>query len=44
MHAWKDYLPDLKGTLTSFYEENIKNTVETKTAEFKQLISVNKTI
>ena len=41
MNAWKDYLPDLKGALTSFYEESIKNTVETKTTEFKQLISDN---
>lgn len=41
MHAWKDYLPNLKGTLNSFYEENIKETVETKTQEFKSLIERN---
>ena len=39
--AWKDYLPDLKGALKGFYEESVKETVETKTAEFKQLIEQN---
>ena len=34
----KDYLPDLKGVLKSFYEENVKETVESKTAEFKSLL------
>ena len=37
--AWG--LPDLKGALTGFYEEQLKNTVETKTAEFKQLLQAN---
>ena len=41
MHAWKDYLPDFKGALKGFYEENVKTTVETKTNEFKQLIQQN---
>jgi hypothetical protein len=41
MNAWKDYLPDLKGALKGFYEENVKETVETKTAEFKSLIEKN---
>jgi len=38
MNAWKDYLPDFKGALKGFYEENVKHTVETKTEEFKQLL------
>jgi hypothetical protein len=37
----KDYLPDFKGALKGFYEESLKNTVETKTAEFKTLIQQN---
>ena len=41
MPAWKDYLPDFKGALKGFYEENVKETVETKTQEFKELIQQN---
>ena len=41
MVNWKDYLPDFKGALTGFYEENLKNTLETKTQEFKELIQKN---
>jgi len=41
MINWKDYLPDLKGALKGFYEESVKETVETKTTEFKQLIEQN---
>jgi len=37
----KDYLPDFKGALKGFYEESLKNTVETKTTEFKQLLQAN---
>jgi hypothetical protein len=37
----KDYLPDFKGALTSFYEESLKNTLETKTQEFKALLEKN---
>jgi len=37
----KDYLPDFKGALKGFYDENVKATVETKSAEFKQLIEKN---
>ena len=44
MVNWKDYLPDLKGALTGFYEENVKETIETKTQEFKQLIQQNAAI
>ena len=38
MFNLKEYLPDLKGALKSFYEENVKETVESKTAEFKSLL------
>ena len=36
--TWKDYLPDLKGALKGFYEENVKEAVERKTEEFKNLL------
>ena len=39
--ALKDYLPNFKDALTGFYDEQLKNTVETKTAEFKQLLQAN---
>lgn len=41
MVNWKDYLPDLKGALKGFYEESVKETLETKTQEFKHLIQEN---
>ncbi len=41
MPAWKDYLPDFKSALTGFYEESLKETVETKTTEFKTLLQQN---
>lgn len=37
----KDYLPDFKKALTGFYEESLQETVENKTAEFKQLLQAN---
>jgi hypothetical protein len=37
----KDYLPNFKGALKGFYEESLKETVENKTNEFKQLIQHN---
>jgi MFS superfamily sulfate permease-like transporter len=37
----KDYLPDFQGALKGFYEESLKNTVETKTQEFKTLLEKN---
>ena len=37
----KDYLPDFKKALTGFYEEQLKNTLETKTHEFKTLLARN---
>jgi hypothetical protein len=36
-----DYLPDLKGALTSFYDEKIKPTIENKSSEFKDLVKEN---
>ena len=41
MLAWKDYLPDLKGALTSFYEEKVQPALESKTNEFKTLVQEN---
>ena len=37
----KDWLPDFKGALNSFYEESLKASVETKTQEFKTLLQQN---
>ena len=34
-------LPNLKGALTSFYDEKIKPTVEAKSTEFKSLVQEN---
>jgi hypothetical protein len=39
--TWKNYLPDLKGALAGFYEENVKENLETKTQEFKELLQQN---
>ena len=39
--ALKDYLPNLKDALTGFYEESLKETLETKTQEFKSLLEKN---
>ncbi|CAG8639346.1 32881_t:CDS:2 [Racocetra persica] len=36
-----DYLPDFKGALKGFYEENIKTTLETKTAYYENLLKEN---
>ena len=37
----KDWLPNFQTALTGFYEESLKDTVATKTAEFKQLLQAN---
>ena len=37
----KDYLPDFKGALNSFYDEKLKDTIENKSAEYKQLLQEN---
>jgi len=39
--TWTNWLPDFKGALKGFYEENVKETVETKTTEFKSLLERN---
>ncbi|CAG8655670.1 8187_t:CDS:2 [Ambispora gerdemannii] len=41
MVNWKDYLPDLKGSLKGFYEENVKETVEGKSAYYENLLKEN---
>jgi len=41
MVNWKDYLPDFKGALQGFYEENIQPTLETKTAYYENLLKEN---
>ena len=41
MINFKDYLPDLKGALKGFYEENIKETLETKTTYYENLLKEN---
>lgn len=41
MFDLKDYLPDFKSALTGFYEESLKNTLEQKTGEFKNLLERN---
>ena len=37
--AWKDYLPDLKGALNGFYEEKLKDALETKAEELKTFLN-----
>ena len=39
--ALKDYLPDFKGALNSFYDERLKDTIENKSAEYKRLLQEN---
>ena len=41
MINWRDYLPNFKEALTGFYEESLKETIETKTTEFKSLLEKN---
>ena len=37
--AWKDYLPDFKGALNSFYDERLKDTIENKSTEYQNLLT-----
>jgi hypothetical protein len=37
--ALKDYLPDFKVALSSFYDEKLKDTLETKSTEYKELLT-----
>jgi len=41
MLALKDWLPDFQGALKGFYEENIKETLEGKTAYYENLLKEN---
>jgi len=41
MLALKDWLPDFKGALQGFYEENLKETLEGKTAYYENLLKEN---
>ena len=35
--AWKDYLPDFKEALNGFYDERLKEVIESKSGEYKTL-------
>ncbi|WNE40125.1 MAG: hypothetical protein GBAus27B_000192 [Mycoplasmataceae bacterium] len=35
----KDYLPDFKGALNSFYDEKLKTELEQKSSEYKELLT-----
>ncbi|WNE40592.1 MAG: hypothetical protein mread185_000049 [Mycoplasmataceae bacterium] len=35
----KDYLPDFKGALNSFYDEKLKTELEQKSTEYKELLT-----
>ena len=37
--ALKDYLPDLKGALNSFYDERLKEVFESISSEYKELFT-----
>ena len=39
--ALKDYLPNFQAALTGFYEASLKENLETKSQEFKQLLQAN---
>ena len=41
MVNWQNFLPDFKGVLKGFYEENIQPTLETKTAYYENLLKEN---
>ena len=36
-----DWMPDFKGVLSSFYDEKIKPSLDSKTSEFKDLVKEN---
>ena len=36
-----NWLPDFKGALNGFYEEKLKETLETKSTEYKELLKEN---
>jgi len=37
MVDWKIFLPDFKSALNNFYDERLKDTIENKSAEYKEL-------
>lgn len=37
--TWKDYLPDFKGALNSFYDEKLKEILESKSQEYHKLFT-----
>lgn len=37
--TWRDYLPNFKESLNSFYDEKIKETLESKSTEYKELFT-----
>jgi len=41
MLALKDWLPDFQGAIKGFYEENLKEALETKTAYYENLLQEN---
>ncbi len=36
-----NWLPDFKGALVGFYDERLKDTIEDKSTEFKQILQEN---
>jgi len=36
---FKDYLPDFKGALVGFYDERLKDTIEQKSTEYKEILT-----
>jgi hypothetical protein len=36
---FKDWLPDFKGALNGFYDERLKDTLEQKSSEYKELLN-----
>lgn len=41
MVNWKDYLPNFKEALVGFYDERLKDTLESKSQEYKTLLEEN---
>jgi len=39
----KDWLPDFKGALNSFYDERLKSTLDQKSSEYKTLFQTHLT-
>ena len=40
MPNWPNLLPDWKGALNNFYEEKIATTIEQKSTEYKELLTL----